>query len=270
MLRALARGTLPAVSAVVLAQLRSATLEGVDAIPIEVEVDVAGGNLPSYHVVGMPAQSVREAGVRIRAALEAVGQTLPPKKITVNLAPADIPKPGTAFDLPIAVGVLIGDGIYSSAPLDGLLLMGELGLDGSIRKVRGALATAILARRMQLRGVILPESSAGEAAVVDGITVHAVSHLSEVIELLAGTGIALRVARPTMARTTAPMTLDLSDVRGQELACKATEVAVAGGHNVLLVGAPGIGDPVNIGPRWARFCPPSAFPCDLPPTRTKR
>jgi magnesium chelatase family protein len=223
----------------VLAQLVSATLDGVDAIAIDVEVDVAGGNIPSYHVVGMPAQSVREGGVRIRAALEAVGQTLPPKKIAVNLAPADLPKPGTAFDLPIAIGVLIGDGLYEPGPLADLLMMGELGLDGSLRKIRGALAAAMLVRRRGLRGIVVPESSAGEAAVVEGIEVFAASHLSDVVAALGGAP--LRRARASRSRVTVPLGLDLAEVRGQDSARHATEIAVAGGHNLLLFGSPGIG-----------------------------
>lgn len=223
-----------------IARLTSATLRGVDAIPIDVELDVTSGQLPSYHVVGMPAPSVREGGVRIRAALEAVGQLLPAKKITVNLAPADLPKPGTAFDLPIALGVLVADGLIALGPLDGMLLMGELGLDGTLRKVRGALAAAILARRLGLRGIVLPAASAPEAAVVDGLEVLAAGHLAEVLAAVAGQAPLRPAARPR-PRAGGDPTLDLSEVRGQTLARGATEVAVAGGHNLLFVGSPGIG-----------------------------
>jgi magnesium chelatase family protein len=224
----------------VLARLNSSTLRGVDAISIEIEVDVSGGNLPTYHVVGMPAQSVREGAVRIRSALEAGGQEFPQRKITVNLAPADLPKIGTAFDLPIAIGILVAEGVFEMGPLEDVLMMGELGLDGTLRKVRGALAAAMLAKRMGLRGIVLPQESAGEAAVVDGIDVYAASHLAEVVGALAGVQ-PMRSARVTKARPAEHFGLDLSDVRGQGLARKATEVAVAGGHNLLLVGPPGIG-----------------------------
>jgi magnesium chelatase family protein len=224
----------------VLARLNSATLRGVDAISIEIEVDVSGGNLPTYHVVGMPAQSVREGGVRIRSALEAGGQEFPQRKITVNLAPADLPKIGTAFELPIAIGILVAEGVFELGPLDNMMMMGELGLDGTLRKIRGALAATMLAKRMGMRGIVLPHESAGEAAVVGGIEVYAASHLAEVVGALAGVA-PLRTARVTNARPAEHFGLDFSDVRGQGLARKATEVAVAGGHNLLLVGPPGIG-----------------------------
>ena len=222
-----------------LARLTSATLRGIDSIPIDVEVDVVAG-LPTYHVVGMPAPSVREGSVRIRAALEAVGQTLPNKKITVNLAPADLPKPGAGFDLPIALGILFGEGVFPPDLLERVLVVGELGLDGTIRKIRGALAAAMMARALGMRGILLPRASAAEAAVVEGLEVHAVEHLTEVIAALAGTAALPRGVVGPRARS-ADLGLDLADVRGQANARKAVEIAVAGGHNVLLVGPPGIG-----------------------------
>ena len=222
-----------------LARLISATLRGIDAIPIDVEVDVAAG-LPSYHVVGMPAPSVREGAVRIRSALEAVGQNLPNKKVTVNLAPADLPKPGSGFDLPIAIGVMVAEGVFAQEPLDGLLIVGEVGLDGTIRKVRGALAAALMARTLGLRGILLPRESAAEAAVVDDLEVYGVGHLTEVVATLAGRA-PLPSGGGAPPRRRRELTLDLADVRGQATARLAIEIAVAGGHNLLLVGPPGIG-----------------------------
>ena len=222
-----------------LARLLSSTLRGIDAIPIDVEVDIVA-NLPTYHVVGMPATSVKEGAVRIRAALEAVGLGLPEKKVTVNLAPADLPKPGAGFDLPIALAILVAEQLYPIDAVDGLMIIGELGLDGTIRRVRGALAAAMLARERGMRGILLPRESAAEAAVVEGLEVYGVDHLAEVVAALAGTAKLPRgVGRHQARRPVGP--LDLADVRGQVGARSAVEIAVAGGHNVLLVGPPGIG-----------------------------
>jgi magnesium chelatase family protein len=236
--RGVAGGTRRAQGRAMLARVRSASLRGIEAIAIDVEVDVVSG-LPSYHVVGLPTPSVKEGSVRIRAALEAVGQALPQQKITINLAPADVPKAGTAFDLPIAVGVLGADGSIDLSLLDDFLVLGEVGLDGALRPVRGTLAAAILARDLGLRGIIVPAASAGEAAVVDRIEVRCAHHLQEVVAMLTG-GPALPRATPR-GGPPAPSPIDLADVRGQGLARAALEVAIAGGHNVLFVGPPGIG-----------------------------
>jgi magnesium chelatase family protein len=217
----------------------SCALLGVDAFRVAVEVAVAGG-LPGYHVVGLPAASVKEGAVRIRAALEHVGQAMPSKKITVNLAPADRRKSGAAFDLPIAAGMLVADGVAPAAAIEGLLLLGELGLDGALRPVRGALSAALLARDHGMRGVLLPAASAAEAAVVEGVEIYGVSHLGEVVAALRGRAPLPRVWPGPWPD--APATHgDMSEVRGQELARAALEVAVAGGHNLLLVGPPGMG-----------------------------
>ncbi|HTM21413.1 MAG TPA: magnesium chelatase domain-containing protein, partial [Kofleriaceae bacterium] len=160
-----------------LATVRSAALLGIDAFGVTVEVEVAGGHLPGYHVVGLPAAPVKEGAVRIRAALNQIGLDMPQKKVTVNLAPADRPKHGAAFDLPIAVGALAADArVPNLDRLDGMLIGGELGLDGALRPIRGALAVAMLARRMGMRGVLLPELSAAEAAVVEDLEVLAADH----------------------------------------------------------------------------------------------
>ncbi|HET6611773.1 MAG TPA: YifB family Mg chelatase-like AAA ATPase [Kofleriaceae bacterium] len=223
-----------------LALIPSCALHGIDAYPVTIEVDVSSG-LPGYHVVGLPSAPIREGAVRIRAALERVGQKLPNKKVTVNLAPADRRKDGAAFDLPIAIGVLAGDGIAPMDAVAGLLLMGELSLDGSLRRVRGVLAAALLARNLGLRGVLVPASSAAEAAEVDDIEVYGAAHISEVVAALTGEGTLQRARRGTPSSTSARQVADMSDVRGQAAARAALEVAVAGGHNALLVGPPGIG-----------------------------
>jgi magnesium chelatase family protein len=225
----------------VLGTVTSCALHGIDAFRVDVEVDVASGNLPSYHVVGLPTASVREGAVRIRSALAHVGRAMPRKKITVNLAPADRRKDGAAFDLPIALAVLAAEG-GTLERLTGLLVLGELGLDGALRPVRGALSAALLARALGLRGVLLPAASAVEAAEVGDVEVYGVSHLGEVIGALDGTAALTRATpAPFAARVAAASSVDLADVRGQESARAALEVAVAGGHNVILVGPPGIG-----------------------------
>ena len=232
-----------------LGSIPSCALLGIDAFAVVAEVDVASG-LPGYHVVGLPAASVREGAVRIRSALEHIGQSMPNKKITINLAPADRRKEGAAFDLPIAIGILIADGLVDIGPLAGLLLLGELGLDGSLRPIRGALSAAILARDKGMRGLLVPAQSAAEAAAVEDIEVYAASHLSEVVAWLHGGESLTRVPPPQTGVVSAGEGAsgspaaggdDMRDVRGQQAARAAIEVAVAGGHNLLLTGPPGIG-----------------------------
>lgn len=236
-------GTQFAIPIGMLGSVPACALLGIDAFAVTVEVDVSSG-LPGYHVVGLPAASVKEGAVRIRSALEHVGHAMPAKKITVNLAPADRRKEGAAFDLPIAVGILVADQAVALAALAGLLLMGELGLDGSLRPVRGALSAALLARELGLRGVLLPADSAREAAVVEDIEVYAASHLSEVIAALTEVAPLTPLPSPdtsTLRESPRAGLADMSDVRGQLAARAALEIAVAGGHNILLAGPPGIG-----------------------------
>jgi magnesium chelatase family protein len=224
----------------VVSTILSSTLFGIEALTVAVEVDIDRG-LPGTSVVGLAAPAVKEGLVRIRAALNTVGHDLPLRKVTVNLAPADLRKPGSALDLPIALGILAADGAYpTTTAIDGLVVLGELGLDGAVRPVRGVLATALLARSQGLRGVLVPAASAAEAAVVDDLEVYGVGHLGEVIDALAGRRpLARATRRPPAVAPTA--TIDLAEVRGQEVARAALEIAVAGGHNLLLAGPPGIG-----------------------------
>lgn len=226
-----------------LGTISSCALFGIEAFPVVVEVDVREGQLPTYGVVGLPATSVKEGSVRIRSALEAVGHPLPRKKITVNLAPADRRKEGAAFDLPIAIGILIAGELAAAGPPGDLLCLGELGLDGSLRPVRGALSAALLARSRGMRGLLLPAESAPEAAVVEDLEVYGAAHLSEVLAAMNGTGSLQRVhPRQRLGPSREPSSLgDMSEVRGQAAARAALEIAVAGGHNLMLVGPPGIG-----------------------------
>jgi magnesium chelatase family protein len=225
----------------VVALVQSCTLLGIDAVPVDVECSVVSGQLPSYNVVGLPAPSVKEGAVRIRSALKAAGHDLPLKKVTVNLAPADLRKPGSALDVPIALGVMIADGTYDGSVIDGLIVLGELGLEGSIRRVRGVLAAAMLARARGLRGVIVPDACAAEAMVVEGVEVYAASHLGELLSALAGREPLRPPSCAPERRRRQVASVDMADVRGQDMARYAVEIAVAGGHNVLLSGPPGTG-----------------------------
>ena len=225
----------------VIARLHSCTLVGIDAVPIEIECDVLPGQLPMFAIVGLPDTSGREGTVRIRSALKAIGHDVPLKRVTVNLAPADLRKHGSALDLPIALSIMIADGTYEGRELDGLLAVGELGLDGSIRPVRGVLAATMLARQRGMRGVLVPDASAGEALLVEGLEVYAASHLAQVVAALQGEPMPMPTADGARRRKQRVFTADMSDVRGQPYARLAIEVAVAGGHNLLLSGPPGTG-----------------------------
>jgi magnesium chelatase family protein len=224
------------------ALIKSCTLVGIDAVPIDVECVISSGQLPSFNIVGLPTASVKEGAVRVKSALLSIDHELPIKRVTVNLAPADLRKPGCALDLPTALSILIADGVYEPTILDGLLVLGELGLDGSVRSVPGVLAAAMLARDKGMRGVIVPDRSAAEALVVEDIEVYGVSHLDQVIAAFAGES---ELPPPSKAdyrrrKRRAPAS-DMADVRGQDFARRAIETAVAGGHNLLLAGPPGTG-----------------------------
>jgi len=226
----------------VVALVKSCTLVGIDAVPVDVECVVSAGQLPSYSVVGLPAPTVKEGSVRIRSALKGVGHEVPLKRVVVNLAPADLRKVGCALDLPIALSILIGEELYDGELLDGLLVLGELSLDGTLREVNGVLASAMLARDRGMRGVIVPEQCASEALVVEGIEVYGVRRLAQVLAALDGKAeLPAANPRPVARRLRRKPIVDMAEVRGQHQARRAIEIAVAGGHNVLLAGPPGTG-----------------------------
>ena len=222
-----------------LACLRTAAVFGVEACPVHVEVDVSFG-LPHFTMVGLPDASVRESRDRVRSAIRNSGFEFPEHRVTVNLAPADVRKAGSAFDLPIALGILAAQGIVERRHVADLVLLGELSLDGSIHAARGVLPIAVAARRDGLAGMLLPVANAREAAIVSGLDVFPVASLAEAVRALNDPSrVPAAPISPPPAR--APAVADLADVRGQLLARRALEIASAGGHNLLLIGPPGAG-----------------------------
>lgn len=225
-----------------LAQVTTAALRGIQSYLVQVEVNLAPG-LPGFAVVGLAEGAVREGKERVWAALQNSGFRIPPRKITVNLAPADVRKDGSAFDLPLALGLLGGTGEIPPTALDGVVVVGELGLDGSLRPVKGALSMAEECRRVGRPELILPRANAPEAAVVGGVRVRGAGTLGEVVGHFRGeTSLPFHPPGPwEPGADEGEFWGDLGDIRGQAYAKRALEVAAAGGHNLLLVGPPGAG-----------------------------
>jgi len=240
---------------------------GIDAHPVEVEVDVYPG-LPYVAVVGMPDSAVKESTARVKSAIVNSGYPFPARRITVNLAPAALRKEGAGFDLPIALGILSALNLLPSERLNDYLIVGELALDGRVKPVRGALSMALAARNLGFAGVIVPDANAAEAAVVQGVAVYGVSSLLTTTGFLMNR-VPLEQAKPLQTSRSdrfGHYPVDFREIKGQEFAKRAVEVAAAGGHNILMIGPPGSGKTM-IAQRISTILPEPAFEEALETTR---
>ncbi len=225
-----------------LAKVLSSAVFGIDAYVVEVEVDIAQG-LPAFATVGLPEGAVKESKDRVKAATKNCGYDFPSRRITVNLAPADIKKEGAAFDLPMAIGILAATEVVQKGRLNHYFILGELSLDGQVKPIKGTLPIAVAARDAGLRGILLPRDNSKEAAVVNGIEVLPLDTLSDCVEFLNGSlhidPVVLNLDEVFKQEMNYPV--DFNEVKGQEHVKRCLEVAAAGGHNVIMVGPPGSG-----------------------------
>src|SRR5215204_642304 len=224
-----------------LATINTAALVGLDGRLVEVQVDIAPQGLPTFLIVGLPGGAVREARERVRTAIKNSGFGFPLRRITVNLAPAELPKSGPSYDLPLAIAILVASG-QLTAPEPNTLFLGELSLDGNLRHTPGILPMVATARAVGLKHVFVPAEDAAEAALLDDVEVLPVKSLAQVVSHLKGDA-PVRPAAPTDLRNghATAEAIDLAEVRGQEHAKRALEISAAGGHNLLFTGPPGAG-----------------------------